>query len=1333
MVWCDGACNIGSFKITPTLSRHRVTQLATLDLVTSRNITTLYSYEGASSNTPAISAIAAAYNPEQNLRYTTKPYTEFRGHSQVTVTSPTGAQSISTYHQSDLLKGRASQSQTLADGVLYQSSETTYANFAYAIQPSVCPRVPLSSDCLLDLAHTFTYTTSSTSKTYGNNGTSWLGTKTDYTYSLPASANDFSPAGELLSTLVSTADSANPNTWQPWQRTQTAWLTHFASHTETFVFKPGYAPALPVLDYRAGFPKQSVTYEGSSSNILSEMLYFYDNQAFGTAPTAGYLTSTQTLLAYGSPDVYNQADYTYNSLGNLVQTVAYNTPAVRGTLLANTPANQPRVTTTTYDPRFFTFPLSITNPLNQTVTMTYNYALGVVTSQTDANGATTQLMYDGLGRMTELWKPGATSADVTLQYVNYSGGVPFHTIATQHLPAGKSLSMEKYYNGLGQMLETKLNNVEVGNVEKTVLTGYLYDSAGRLVKQSVPQAVSLTAGYIPLDVAALAGSTTSYDALSRTTAVTAPDNTAQTMRYGMALPFQTTTATDAKGVATTSYTNVLGQTVRVQPQTGPWIQYVYNTAGQMVQVRQHTQNNTLFATTNFTYDIAGRKLTMDDPDMGDWRYAYDVLGNLTAQTDANACTTNLAYDTLNRLTQKSFSGSCSGTMALTYTYDQGTNAIGRRTSMTDPTGNTTWAYDLRGNLISESKFVALFGVDYGTYTTAYAYDSADRMTGMTYPTGEVVNYSYTNQGTVESMGSSLDQYIQQVDYDEAGRMNELLLGNGILQQNAYHAWTAQGGRLAQLTATQNAGQGADLLKMSFAYDENGNITNITDRIQGNLQLSTFTYDTLNRLTSAKAEGGGWGEYALETYGYDSLGRLWQKAGLMMQFDDPAHSHAVTGTSTGGVFDYDENGNMTTRNDQQITYDPSGKVIQIDENGKTTLYRHDGDGNRVFRQDETGEITIFIGAAFEIVIQPGAAITPPPYLPDTPILLHKSYLPLVLSSAANSQTAADAPQMRWISYFYAGAMRVAMRELHGGLPPRGTVRYLLGDHLGSTSLVLDEAGNMISEARYKPFGETRYRSTTEFPTDFQFTGQRWEESTGLYDYVARMYDPATGHFISADTMFDGWDRYAYVKNNPVIYVDPSGHSYCDSELADPYECGRGEKRNYAVPMNEVFRKYGVTFTTTGAYKWTPKEQAAVLIAIQDVGKAFADVRGNGETAAEAFIAVYGNVTFERGYIDGQEGAFGLVSSDHTIRMEEFYQSDWINPRLVIHELGHLFDRAVCVQGNPAGVCGDMNEEPISARAALLAEMDRCSTNPASCLFWFCWWCRSLAVWFLARAR
>jgi len=124
----------------------------------------------------------------------------------------------------------------------------------------------------------------------------------------------------------------------------------------------------------------------------------------------------------------------------------------------------------------------------------------------------------------------------------------------------------------------------------------------------------------------------------------------------------------------------------------------------------------------------------------------------------------------------------------------------------------------------------------------------------------------------------------------------------------------------------------------------------------------------------------------------------------------------------------------------------------------------------------------------------------------------------------------------VKYYYAGGQRVAMRK--GSSAPS----YLLGAHLGSTSVTAHRNGALSSSQRDTPWGGTQSDSR---PTSFQYTGQR-KDATGLYFYNARYYDPYLNRFLSPDTIVpdptnpQSFNRYSYVYNNPLAYIDPDGH-------------------------------------------------------------------------------------------------------------------------------------------------------------------------------------------------
>lgn len=114
---------------------------------------------------------------------------------------------------------------------------------------------------------------------------------------------------------------------------------------------------------------------------------------------------------------------------------------------------------------------------------------------------------------------------------------------------------------------------------------------------------------------------------------------------------------------------------------------------------------------------------------------------------------------------------------------------------------------------------------------------------------------------------------------------------------------------------------------------------------------------------------------------------------------------------------------------------------------------------------------------------------------------------------------------------------------------GTLYYVLGDQLGSASVVMDANGTVVGETRYYPFGEIRSQTGSMY-TDRLFTGQQQMASLGLYNYGARFYSPTLGRFIQPDTIIPSVDdpqslnRYSYVGNNPINFIDPSGHMRTD---------------------------------------------------------------------------------------------------------------------------------------------------------------------------------------------
>lgn len=146
---------------------------------------------------------------------------------------------------------------------------------------------------------------------------------------------------------------------------------------------------------------------------------------------------------------------------------------------------------------------------------------------------------------------------------------------------------------------------------------------------------------------------------------------------------------------------------------------------------------------------------------------------------------------------------------------------------------------------------------------------------------------------------------------------------------------------------------------------------------------------------------------------------------------------------------------------------------------------------------------------------------------------------------------------------AGQVSGLISDLYTGLPT-GTV-YYSHNHLGSGALVTDAAGNEVFRITYTEYGEidlansgvynpatTNIEHTVDdakiFITAVKYTGQEYDPETGMYYYNARYFDPQLGVFTTADSEVpedddsQSYNRHMYVRGNPIMYTDPSGHFF-----------------------------------------------------------------------------------------------------------------------------------------------------------------------------------------------
>jgi RHS repeat-associated protein len=105
---------------------------------------------------------------------------------------------------------------------------------------------------------------------------------------------------------------------------------------------------------------------------------------------------------------------------------------------------------------------------------------------------------------------------------------------------------------------------------------------------------------------------------------------------------------------------------------------------------------------------------------------------------------------------------------------------------------------------------------------------------------------------------------------------------------------------------------------------------------------------------------------------------------------------------------------------------------------------------------------------------------------------------------------------------------------------GSPKILLRDHLGSLRVVVDsETAAVDNSFDYLSFGGM-IRASNQPEVSRLFTGQDLDQETGLYDFYARLFDPALGRFLATDPVLTSKSPYVYTNNSPISFVDPNGN-------------------------------------------------------------------------------------------------------------------------------------------------------------------------------------------------
>ncbi len=495
-----------------------------------------------------------------------------------------------------------------------------------------------------------------------------------------------------------------------------------------------------------------------------------------------------------------------------------------------------------------------------------------------------------------------------------------------------------------------------------------------------------------------------------------------------------------------------------------------------------------------------------------------------------------------------------------------------------------------------------------TFTSSNTYDALNRPVSVTAPDNSVYRPTFNEGNLLEKVDVNLrgasvaTPFVANIDYDAKGQRTLIDYDNGARTTYSYDTETF---RLIHLYTRRSAAFTEDcenpqpppatsaapdvsppntpcgLQNLQYTYDPAGNITQISDTAQQtiffNNQVVTpsndYVYDAVYRLIKAEGrehigqvtqpqttrddefrvnlrhpnDGRAMRRYT-EFYEYDGVGNFrslvheasegtWRRSydySEVSLIEPVVKSNRLSSTTVGSntsifePYQHDAHGNMTDmphltlmRWDFRDQLSATSRQVRNNGTPETTFYLYDAAGQRVRKviEGQNGKRKkerIYFGG-FEVFREYDAD--------GTSITLERETL-----------------------HVMDDRQRIALVETRTqgtDSSPAQLIRYQFVNHLGSASLELDQAGQIISYEECYPYGSTSYQAVRKDiqipPKRYRYTGMERDEESGLGYHGARYYTPWLGSWISCDPAgaIDSYNLYAFCRHNPIVFVDLEG--------------------------------------------------------------------------------------------------------------------------------------------------------------------------------------------------
>jgi RHS repeat-associated protein len=863
-------------------------------------------------------------------------------------------------------------------------------------------------------------------------------------------------------------------------------------------------------------PTQDAVYDGSG-NLAGKTTYTYD----GATPTAssgvpqhvsvtgarGNLTSASV---YASSGTSYPLSWTYEDTGNV--------------LTSTTPNGK---TTLSWDPTFvYNTGSALPTPSSGVAIGTSEFFdttnTGLPLTATDPNTQITQIpSYDSMLRPTEVEFPDG--GKTTWAYTPTT--LTANTYQTSSVYSDTEIQLDGY---------ARQSRSVVANGQSTnpwYQSDTCYDGNGNVGFASYRYQ---GAGLSATKVCSGSGDTYTYDVLGRFTNMTRQNGES----YGYKYVGRATQSTDANGVIRISQIDGLGRPTYVCEVSSSTLQGVAPTACGLdisgtgflttysyalaTATTTVTQGST--QTRTFKADWLGRPTSVTEPESGitTYSYAYNTTGLAVTRVRPKAnqtsvsvtTTTTTQYDSLNRVISITYTD---GTPTKSFTYDasagtgwsdltqinlKGRLSIGKISGggssafSYDPVGRISYldecfpstcgtvadnhlqnyTYDLAGNLLSSTDGANVTS----TYTVSLANEPLSLTSSLTNSTNPAHILSSVNNGpdgpTSYALGNGLSGVYS---FDTLGRINGGWICNGSISANC------SGG--SQTYGFTDSWSGAQL-KSSV------------DSVLA--QTANYGYDGFNRLTSRTISIGTTQNF---TYVYDRYGNRWQQNVTSGSGPQPQLSfNAANNQITTSGYAYDAAGNMTDDSAHTYTYDAEGNIIAVDS-GSTAQYTYNAFNQRVQTVTSSGTTEFVFNANGQRVS--------------------------TWNGTTNAQIQGE---------YYWGSKPVAFYK-------NGQAHFQHQDWLGTERMRTTYTGSVEGSFSSLPFGDLQATASGTDLDPYHYASLDYDTETTTDHAQYRQYNSTQGRWMRPEPYSGSYDfsnpqsmnRYAYVMNNPLASIDPSG--------------------------------------------------------------------------------------------------------------------------------------------------------------------------------------------------